>query len=335
MINIGIIGVGYWGPNYARLCFEMGDVNLSWCADLDENALKKIQQRYPSVKTTKNYKEILNDPKLDAVVIVTPAQTHFTIAKDALLANKHVLLEKPITSKLSEAKELGKVVSKSKKILMVDHIFKFNPTVTKLKELINNDELGNIYYIAASYTALGPIRKDVDAMWDLAPHWIYVINHLLNEKPVTIQANGKDYLKEKMNDVVFLHLEYPRKVLVNIHVSWLFPQKVRNIAIVGDKKMAVMDDVSSDTKLALFDKGAKYNSNDPNFANLQVIFREGDIVIPKLEKKEPLKEVLKHFCECITNDKNPFTGVKEGIDVIEILEAADRSLQKKGEVVTL
>lgn len=329
-INIGIIGLGYWGPNYARLCFELEDVNLSWCADSSTEALRKISQKYPTTKVTPDYKTILQDPDLDAVVIVTPAQTHFKITKDALLAGKHILLEKPLTAKLSEAEELGKLVKKLKRILMVDHVFRFNSAVEKLKNFIKSGELGKIYYLSASYTALGPIRKDVDAMWDLAPHWVYVINYLLGTKPMTVSARGGDFLMNRMNDVVFLNFEFPQKILANIHISWLYPQKVRSIAVVGDKKMAVLDDVSPEAKLTLYDKSAKYNSMDPNFANLQVIFQDGDVVIPKIENREPLKEGFKHFLKCIKEKKQPKTGIEEGVEVVEILEKANESIRKGG-----
>lgn len=335
MINIGIIGLGYWGPNYARLCFELKDVNLAWCADSNTEALQKINQRYPATKITPDYKMILQDPDLDAVVIVTPAQTHFKIAKDALLAGKNILLEKPLTAKLSEAQELEKLVKKLKKILMVDHIFKFNPAVQKLKNFIKSGELGKIYYLSASYTALGPIRKDVDAMWDLAPHWIYVMGYLLDSRPISVSAKGGEFLKDRMNDVVFLNLEFPQKILANIHVSWLYPQKVRSMAIVGNKKMAVFDDVSSEAKLTLYDKGAKYNSQDPNFANLQIIFHDGDVVIPKIENKEPLREVFSHFLKCVKEKKSPLVDVREGVEVVEILEKASESIRRDGATIPL
>jgi predicted dehydrogenase len=329
-VKIGIIGVGYWGPNYARICYELENVELVWVADLNKEALQKIKQKYPLVKTTTDYQNILRDKTVKAVVVTTPAQVHFSIVKDALKAGKHVLVEKPLTANLEEAKGLADIVKQSKKVVLVDHIFKFNPAVNELKSLISKNKLGKIYYVSAFYTALGPIRKDVDAMWDLAPHWVYTINHLLDLSPIQVSAKGGDYLKKGMNDVVFLNLRYPRKIIANIHASWLYPQKVRSLAVVGSKKMAVFDDASADAKLTIFDRGATYNSKDPNFANLQVIMRDGDIVIPKLPKKEPLKEALVHFLDCIVNSRKPVADVNEGIEVVKILTAADLSIKTNG-----
>ena len=330
MINIGIIGIGYWGPNYARLCYEVEDVNLCWFADLDENALNKIKRKYPLAKTTKDYKDLLRDKNLDAVIVTTPATTHFKIVKDLLLAKKNVLVEKPLTANLSEAKELKRLVRKTKKVLMVDHTFKYNSGVRKLKELIEKGELGKIYYILASYSALGPIRKDTDALWDLAPHWIYTLNYLLGEKPLFVDAKGGEYLKKGMKDVVFLNLEYPKKVLANIHVTWVYPKKDRSLTIVGDKKMVIFDDVSPEARLTIYDRGISLNSKDPNFADLQVILRDGDVVIPKIENKEPLKEAFKHFLECVEENKRPLSDVNDGNEVVEILEKAVISMKRNG-----
>lgn len=332
MINIGIIGVGYWGPNYARLCHEVDNVNLIWFSDSDEGALKKIKQRYPSVKITSDNRKLAEDPNLDAVVVTTPAQTHFLIVEEFLKAGKHVLVEKPMTAKFSEAKKLQRLVKKSGKILMVDHTFKYNAGIIKLKEMIKSGELGRIYYITASYSALGPIRKDIDALWDLGPHWIYTLNYLLDSFPISVEAKGGRYLKKGMNDVAFLNFEYPKKILANLHVTWLYPKKERFLTVAGDKKMAIFDDVSSDNRLIVYDRGFSINGDkkDPNFANLQIILRDGDVVIPKVENKEPLKEALKHFLNCIEEGKKPLSDVDDGAKTVEILEKASLSIKKNG-----
>lgn len=329
MINIGIIGVGYWGPNYARLCYELDNVNLVWFSDLDKSALKKVKQRYPLVKITSDYRKLAKDKNLDAVIITTPAQTHFLIAKEFLMAGKHILVEKPMTAKLIEAKKLQSLVKKSKKIFMVDHTFKFNAGINKLKEIINSGELGKIYYITGSYSALGPIRKDVDALWDLGPHWVYTLNYLLDSFPITVEAKGGKFLKKDMNDVVFLNFEYPKKILANLHVTWLYPKKERCLAVVGDKKMAIFDDVSADARLVVYDRGFFVNK-DPHFTNLQIILWDGDVFIPKIENKEPLKEVLKHFLQCIEEGKKPNSDIKDGLKTVEILEKASLSMKKNG-----
>jgi len=335
MVNLGIIGVGYWGPNFARLCYEEENASLCWFADVDEEALRKVRQKYPLVKTTKNYKELLKDKKLQAVVITTPAQTHFKIAKEAMLAKKHVLVEKPLTANLKEARILQNLSKKSKRVLMVDHTFKYNPAIRRLKELIESGELGKIYYILGSYSALGPIRKDVDVLWDLGPHWVYTLNYLLGSKPLLVDAKGGEYLKSGMKDVVFINLKYPQKVLANIHITWIYPKKDRSLTVIGDKKMAIFDDVSPDAKLAVYDRGVSFNSTDPNFANLQAVLRDGDIVIPKVESKEPLKECFRHFLECVAEKKKPLTDVNDGAKVVEILEKAMVSMRKNGASVVI
>lgn len=337
MINIGIVGVGYWGPNFARLCFELEGVNLSWFADSDKDALKKVKKHYPSVKITSDYIKLAEDPKLDAVIITTPAQTHFLIASTFLKAKKHILIEKPMTARFSEAKKLLTLVKKNQKVLMVDHTFKYNTGLIKLKEMIKSGELGKIYYITASYSALGPIRKDIDALWDLGPHWIYSLNYLLDCYPIMVEARGGKFLKKKMNDVVFLNFEYPKKILANLHITWLYPKKERYLTVVGDKRMAIFDDVASDNRLVIYDRGFSVNGDkkDPNFANLQIILREGDVVIPKIENKEPLKEVLKHFLQCIEGNKVPISDINDGLKTVEILEKASLSMKKNGSPILI
>lgn len=333
-LGFALVGVGYWGPNYARILSELDNARFLWCCDKNKEALAKMQRLYPAIKITKKISDILKDPKVDSVIVVTPAQTHYQIAKDALDAKKHVLVEKPLTTSVLEAKELVALSKKKKRVLAVDHTFKFNPGIKKLKELISSGELGKIYYMYGLYNALGPIRKDVSAMWDLSPHFIYTANYLLDSKPISVLGRGRDLLIKGMDDVVFLTFEYENGVLFNLHSSWLDPLKVRQLVIIGSKKMAVFDDVSSDAKLKIYDKSAQVDK-DPNFAKLNVILRVGDMIVPKLENLEPLKEVVLDFVKSITRNKRPFTPCEEGLDTVVALVAAQQSLENQGKMVWL
>lgn len=333
-LGFALVGVGYWGPNYARIFSELDNAKFLWCCDKNKEALVKMQRLYPAIKITKKIPDILKDPKVDCVIVVTPAQTHYQIVKDALDAGKHVLVEKPLTTSVLEAKDLMALSKKKKKVLSVDHTFKFNPGIRKLKELIKSGELGKIYYMYGLYNALGPIRKDVSAMWDLSPHFIYTANYLLDSKPISVLGRGRDVLIAGMDDVVFLTFEYENGVLFNLHSSWLDPLKVRQLVIIGSKKMAVFDDVSGDAKLKIYDKSAEV-SQDPNFAKLNVILRVGDMVVPKLENLEPLKEVVLDFVESIIRNKKPFTPCEEGLDTVVALVAAQQSLENHGKVILL
>lgn len=328
------MGVGYWGPNYARIISELDGVELLWCCDKNREALKKMQRLYPNIKTTKNVRDVLKDKDTDCAVVVTPAQTHYQIVKDALNAGKNVLVEKPLTTSIDEARDLVDFSKAKNKILAVDHTFKFNSGIRKLKELIDSGELGKIYYMYGLYNALGPIRKDVSAMWDLSPHFIYTANFLLDSKPISVSGRGRDLLISGMDDVVFLTFEYESGALFNLHSSWLDPLKVRQLVVIGSKKMAVFDDVSSDSKLKIYDKSAKV-ATDPNFAKLDVILRVGDMIAPKLEEKEPLKEVVLDFIKSVEGKKAPFATAEEGLDTVVALIAAQKSIENKGEKVWL
>ncbi len=330
-LGVALVGVGYWGPNYARILSDLNDVEFIWCCDTNEEALKKMQRLYPTIKITDNIAEILKDPLVDCVIIVTPAQSHYNIVKKALLAGKHVLVEKPLTTTVKHAKELVSLANKKKRVLAVDHTFKFNAGIRRLKKIIDRGELGKIYYVYGLYNALGPIRKDVSAMWDLSPHFIYTTNYLLDSKPISVLARGRDLLIKGMDDVVFLTFEYENGVLFNLHSSWLDPLKVRQLVVIGSKKMAVFDDVSVDGKLKIYDKSATVDG-DPNFANLNVILRVGDMVVPKLEEKESLKEAVLDFIKSVKGNKKSFSPAEEGLETVMALVAAQKSLKSKKEI---
>lgn len=332
--KIGIIGLGYWGPNFAKAGFENENVEIAYFCDIDKNSLEKIGKRYPSVRLVQDYKKMLKDKSVKGVIVVTPPGTHHGIVKDCLSSGKDVLVEKPITTKSIDGEYIAKLAIEKKRILMVDHIFEFNPAIRKLKEILQKRKLGKILYVLGSYTALGPVRPDVNSLWDLAPHFFYTIPYLLNKKPVWVSAIGQSYLKKNTEDVVFITLGFPDKILVKIDVSWLYPFKVRGLTFVGNKKMAVFDDVSIDQKLRIYDKGAHYDMSDyPSI--LKVLYREGDLLVPKVEPKEPLSEVLKTFVNAIQTRNLPESRGSDGVEVVKILEAAQLSLSKKGKRIKI
>ncbi len=327
MKSIGIVGVGYWGPNYARILSAIDSVDFSWCADLNAQALSRMKKAYPTVKTTTKVSDLLNDDSVDAVIIVTPAQTHFELVKQFLEAGKDVLVEKPITTTAAQGEELVALAKKLKRILMVDHTFVFNRSVQTLKKEIDSGKLGKILYAHGQYNALGPIRYDVSAMWDL-PHFIYVAQYLFGTQAKRVSAVGKSYFQKDKEDVVFLTLEFPNKILFNLSCSWIDPVKVRKLTLVGDQKMAAFDDMVSE-KLTFFDKGVQ-TQTDPNFAKLHLVVRNGDITTPYIPSNEPLRDAVQCFLTALQTRKLEQSTAVDGVKLVRVLEAAQESLQSKG-----
>ncbi len=337
-INIGIIGCGHWGPNFIRNFSQLPGSRVWGVCDLDRKKLNHIRRLYPRVKTFADYKKILDSVYVDAVVISTPAITHYALTKEALNKGKHVLVEKPMSLNIKEAQELIVLSRDKKRILMVGHTFLYNSGINKLKELIKNKTLGRVYYLHSKRTNLGPLRKDVSAMWDLAPHDIAIFCYLLDEMPLEIIARGQDYLQKGKEDITFITLTYPDKIIVNIHVSWLDPRKVREITVVGSKKMAVFDDLNTNEPVRLYDKRVimkKYKHDYDSFKEFQMLIREGEVIIPKISLEEPLKSECRNFLECVQKNAVPLSDGVNGLRVLRILTAIQESLDKKGKPVKL
>lgn len=336
IINLGVIGCGHWGPNFVRNFSLMTAINVFWVCDLDQERLAHIKQLYPTVKVTKGYKKIIKDQRIDAVIIATPTVTHYQVAKECLLCNKHVLVEKPLAIKVRDAEELVELAEEKRRILMVGHTFEYNPAINKISEFIKKGRLGKIYYLYSTRTNLGPLRSDVSALWDLVPHDISIFSYLLNSQPLKVTAQGARYLQKGIEDVVFITLYYPHNVVAGIHVSWLNPRKVREITIVGSKRMVVFDDLSSTSPIRLYDKGVIRKPYPPpyydTFGEFQLIIREGDVTIPRIEMKEPLQLECKHFLECLAHKMQPRSSGKVGLKVVKVLEAARKSLENGGKV---
>lgn len=335
MINLGLVGLGYWGPNFARIAFEHPGANLLWCCDISKKNLEEIKSKYKNIEITTDVDDILKDPGVDAVIIAVPATLHFKITKKALLSGKHVLVEKPLASSRKEAEELVRLAKFKKKVLLVDHIFLYNPAIQKIKQYIENGQLGDIFYGHGTYTALGPIRIDVSAMWDLSIHFIYTIVYLLGANPISISAFGRGFLVSKNADVAFLNLEFPKKCIFNLKVSWLDPVKTRSLVLVGDKKMAIFDDTRI-SKVSLLDRGVNYNFKKGSLPEgYRFILRDGDIVLPHIQNNEPLKEVFEDFLGSIQKKKKPLVNPEDAVNTITLLEAAEYSLKNEGIKVNL
>ncbi len=332
MVTIGVIGCGHWGPNHIRVFSQLANSNVLMAADLNEERLKAIKSLFPSVQTTKNYKEILFSPEISAVCIASPTNTHFALAKEALEHDKHVLCEKPLALLPEECATLGKLAESKKKILMVGHVFVFNAGIVKLKEYIQSGELGRIYYAHSERTNLGPFRYDVNALWDLAPHDISIFNYLFEQAPVSVSARGQKCLGASLEDLAFATLEYPGNILANVHVSWLDPKKVRQITIVGDRKMVVWDDLDNVGPIKLYDKHVERTSVFyETYGEFQLLSKEGSIMIPHVGFSEPLKIQDQFFVSCILNGTPPQkSDAQKAEEVVRTLGAIQESISKRG-----
>lgn len=335
MINIGIIGCGYWGPNLVRDFYEIDEVRIVTCADLSTDRLSAIKKRYPDVGVTNNYADIMADRSIDAVVIATPAHTHYKLAKESLLSGKHTLVEKPLAFAPAEAEELVAISEKTKKVLMVGHTFEFNPAVEKIREYLTKKELGDVYYMTSRRLNLGKIREDINAMWNLAPHDVSIFIYLLGQMPTEVRAWGASFLHDGIEDFVTATLTFPGNIIANLQVSWLDPLKVRDMVVVGSKKMVVYDDVDNEGKIKVYDKGADKLASAQNFGEYQIKLRAGDVLIPKLSMYEPLKKECEHFIKCIKESKVPLTDGRNGLRVVKVLTAAQESLKNGGVAVKI
>lgn len=332
-VNIGIIGCGHWGPNYVRNFSSLGLARVKYVCDIQTSRLKSVKSQHPQIIITTNYRDILKDNSIDAVVISTNAGSHYELVKAALIHGKHVLVEKPFVLDIKDGQKLIELSKNKKKIIMVAHTFLYNLGIRKLKELIKNKSLGKIYYLHSKRTNLGPLRKDVSALWDLAPHDISIFNYLLEGEPIEVFARGNQYLQSGKEDVVFATLTYPRNIIANIHVSWLDPRKVREITVVGDKKMVVFDDLNAKEPVHLYDKRVmkkKFRQDYDSFEEFQMIIRDGKTTALKVKRDEPLRLECRHFIDCIRENKRPLSDGGDGLSVLNVLNGIQKSLAKKG-----
>jgi predicted dehydrogenase len=306
---------------------------MSVCCDLEEDKLDRIRGLYPSVTPTQNLTDILDNPKIDAVVIATPVFTHFDLGKECLMHGKHVLIEKPIASSSSECLELIRLAEQHGKVLMVGHTFEYTAAVNKIREIINSGELGEIFYITTVRVNLGLFQPDINVIWDLAPHDISIILYILDLEPNWVNAQGKAHYRNEIEDVASLTLNFPNGVIAFIHNSWLDPNKIRRTTIVGSKKMLVYDDIDPQEKIKIYDKGVDAPPYYDTFGEFHFSYRYGDIYSPRIEDYEPLRKECEHFLECIRASKRPRSDGYSGLRVVSVLESATQSLKTNGKAV--
>ena len=332
MINIGIIGAGYWGPNLIRNFNEIETCNLKYVSDLREGRLDFVKEKYPDIICTTNYKDILNDDSIDAVVIATPVNTHHKFGIEALKANKHIYIEKPFTSSSEEAKDLVKLAEEKGRVVMVGHLFKYHPAVRKIKSLIDEGAIGDIYYIDASRINMGPPESEVNVIWDLAPHDLSIVLYLLGEAPNSVRAMGHDFKKDQwqgLTQASYINLDFNNGSFVTIHNSWVSPNKTRRLEIFGSKGVILYDEMK-DKKLTVFDEGVDSRKDGGAKTSANLVYRAGKIEYPEIPNGEPLRMECIHFLECIQDNKAPISDGVDGYNVVNIIEKANSSIANSG-----
>jgi len=336
MINIGVIGCGYWGPNLVRNFNALDNARVFAVADQREKRIEYISRLYPNLKlVTTDADEILRHEEIDAVIIATPISTHFNLGMEALENGKHILMEKPMTSTTEQAEVLIETARKKNLVLMVDHTFIYTGAVRKIKEIIANDELGEIYYFDSVRVNLGLFQNDVNVIWDLAPHDVSIMDHLINKPPRAISATGMAHFDTGIENIAYISIMYDSGLMGHIHVNWLAPVKVRKTLICGSRKMIVYDDVEPSEKVKVYNKGVEYIKRREDAYDLLVQYRTGDMLAPRIELTEALNLVAREFIDSIENDRRPLTDGNTGLRVVKILEAANESLKQGGKVIDL
>ena len=333
MTRVAVVGCGYWGPNLIRNFQQLETCELTMCCDLEPDRLARINSLYPTVRTTTSYQEVLESQDVDAVAIATPARTHHPLGVQALLHGKHLLMEKPLALTSSQCEELISLAATQERVLMVGHTYRFSPSVMKMKELTTSEHLGDIYYMYSHRVNLGRVQKDINALWSIAPHDISIAIYLLGQSPVEVSARGASYLSEKIEDVVFLSMTFPKGILAHCQVSWVDPSKVRKVTLIGSKRMVVFDDLADEGKVKIYDKGVIKTGNGPIFGEFHYKLHSGDIYSPQIPMGEPLAKECSHFIECIKEGKRPVSDGDSGLQVVRVLEAAQRSLENHGALV--
>jgi len=333
-MKIAIIGYGYWGPNLVRNFSNTEGCEVAYVFDLSEKQLARVKSNYPDITTTTQYADILNDTTVDAVAIATPVFTHFTLAKQAIQNDKHVLLEKPMCSSVAEAMELIELAQANQKVLMVDHTYLYTSSVQKIKELVDDGTIGHIKYIDSTRINLGLFQKDVNVLWDLAPHDISICSYLMQEKPTAVQAVGVSHTDNSLENIAYLTLYYPDNKIAHFNCSWVSPVKIRQMLIGGDQKMIVFNDLETTEKIKIYDKGYTVLPESTRHQIL-VDYRIGDITIPKVGQSEALAGMAKDFVNAINTGSQPISDFHSGLEVVSILEAATISIKNKGQEVEL
>lgn len=334
-LNVGIVGLGYWGPNLARNFNTLPGCKLAMISDRDQRRLTHVQELYPSARGEPDYKSLIDNPALDAIVVATPAKTHFPIAKASLLAGKHILIEKPLACSVAECEELVDLAHSKGLILMVSHTFLYSPEIAKIKEIVDSGDVGEIRYISTRRLNLGLFQNDINVAWDLAPHDLSIILHIMGESPKFVNCQGSAHINPSIEDVTAMSLQFENERSAVIQSSWLDPRKVREMTIVGSKRMILYDDVATQEKIKIFDARVEQPPHYDTFAEFHYAYHHGDMYVPYVKQEEPLKNECQHFIDCIIDGKTPLTNGKNGTEVVRILAASSESLKRNGEPVSL
>lgn len=335
-ITVGVIGCGYWGPNLLRNFAENESAELRWICDTDHTRLAAMGRRYPAAQTTIDYRQLLADPQLEAIAVVTPVATHFEIAKQALLAGKHTLVEKPLTSTTRDAEELVEIAERSNRTLMVDHTFIYTGAVRKMKEILQDGDLGDLLYFDSVRINLGLFQRDINVLWDLAPHDLSIMDYLIERQPDGVSAVGSCHIEPGIENIAYLMLHFPDDFIAHFHFNWLAPVKIRRTLIAGTRKMILYDDIEPTEKVRVYDKGVT-TSRESREADYQTLvsYRTGDVWAPKLDATEALRHVVADFLDSIRAGRKPLADGEAGVRVVRLLEVAQQSMKHGGHIEML
>src|SRR6185369_12480196 len=336
-INVGVIGCGYWGPNLLRNFVDHETAQLRWICDLDAARVAEMGRRYPMAQTSTDYRKLVDDPNLDAVAVVTPVATHFSIAQEFLRAGKHVLVEKPLTATVAEAEELVALAQAQGRTLMVDHTFVYTGAVRKIKEILERGELGELLYFDSVRINLGLFQRDINVLWDLAPHDLSIMDYLIEREPEGLSAIGSCHIEKGIENIAYLIMKFPGDFIAHFHFNWLAPVKIRHTLIAGSSKMVLYDDIEPTEKVRVYDKGVTANRTGDREADYQTLvsYRTGDVWAPKLDSTEALRYVVAEFLDAIREGRKSLTDGYAGLRVVRMLEAAQRSMKNDGQAVML
>ena len=334
MIRVGVVGYGYWGPNIVRNFHTRECSEVALVCDKDVKVAHRLRKADASIPFTTDAMDIIKSPHIDVVAVVTPVWTHYGLAKSALENGKHVFVEKPFTCSVAQAEELIELAERKNLQIMVDHTFLFTGAVKKIRQLVDEGALGDLYYYDSLRVNLGLFQHDINVIWDLAPHDLSIMDHVIKEKPEAVVATGEKHLNG-VEDVAFITIYFPKRVIAHVNVNWLSPVKVRTTLIGGEKKMLVWNDLEADEKIRIYDKGVSMSTNPSNLHQLLVSYRSGDMWAPQVEQVEALRAETAYFLKCIEESARPMNDGNAGLRVVRILEAAERSIRNRGEVVSL
>lgn len=334
-VKMAIVGYGYWGPNLVRNFADAEHGQVVYCCDVDAGRRQRAQRRHPWLEVTADYGKVLADQEVDAVAIATPVHTHYELARQALEAGKHVLVEKPLTMRVDHAEELCELAQKQGLVLQVDHVFVYSPPVIKMKEIVDSGRLGKIYFIDSVRINLGLLQSDVNVVWDLAPHDLSIVDLLLGRMPRSLSAFGAVHANQNIEDVAYLNLDYGEGLIANFHVNWLSPVKVRQMMVGGSEQSLIYNDLESSEKVKVYNRGIQVGQDPERRRQVLISYRSGDMWAPHISNEEPLGRMAAHFIQCIREGRTPLTDGQSGLRLVRILEAAQRSIKAQGGRVVL